>query len=283
MRLLPSSYTLRSLVIHSLAAFGLLALLLQFYQAVWASAPFPDHEMLVVGAVAALSVAYGLARIMAPGPIRRQFHHPDFLIEVRPGDLFDEQDAHLVIGFSDAFDTDDDRVIHHASLQAQFLRREYSDNVTRLNADLDTALADESIAAEASRAAKHYGKLHRYPVGTVAVLGSPSRHFFCLAYSKMTDDLVAQSSSEFIWLSLAHLWETIFRHAQRGRVAMPVIGTGLARINSLDLSGMLKLLLLSYVSASRRAVVTNTLTIVVTPREFNSLDRTELRAFLNAL
>ena len=285
MRPLLTGRALRTLVASALAAFGLLALLLQFYQAVWGGVPYPGHGGLVACAVAALSAGYAVVRVVPRGPIRRQFHRPDFLIEIKPGDLFDERDAHLVIGFTDTFDTDttDDRIIHNSSVQAQFLHREFNASREALDAALAAALAEIKISEEIPRQRKRHGKLDRYPVGTVAVLGEPRRYFFCVAYSTMTDLLTAQSSGDLIWTSLSHLWAEIFAYTQRGRVAMPVIGSALARVDALDRAGLLKLVLLSFVAASRNAVVTSALTIVVRPDEFAQLDRLEIEAFLRSL
>lgn len=100
----------------------------------------------------------------------------DVTLSIVVGDLF-AHDNHLAVGFSDTFDTSvaDDRIIHSASVQGQLLHRIYDGNQQRLDEELAAALAAMPPVRTESRADKPYGKLARYPIGTVAVLGEPQR------------------------------------------------------------------------------------------------------------
>jgi hypothetical protein len=269
---------------NTLSAFGVIALALQSYQAVWDRPVLSGHGTVVAVVTGLAAVAYGLLHARPGRVVRRDMRHPDSRVEIVPGDLFDQDDAHLVVGFTDVFDTDvtDGRVIHEGSVQAQFLRRVYGDDAARLDAELTGSLA-HLPSVVSPRSLKPYGKLRRYPMGTVAVLGVPRRLFFCLAYSTMTADLLAQSSTDDLWNSLSRLWEEVHRRGQHGTLAMPIVGAGLARIDSLDRDELLRLILLSFVAASRQRVITTRLRIVVPPEQFDRLDRLELQAFLNTL
>ncbi|MEU8082588.1 macro domain-containing protein [Micromonospora sp. NPDC049101] len=207
------------------------------------------------------------------------------MIEIVPGDLFDQTEAHLVIGFTDVFDTDtrEDRIIRHDSVQGQFLGRIYGNDLARLDAELEMAVAGVPPVAAIAPQVKPHGKRTRYPVGTVAVLGTPQRLFLCVAYSVMASDLVAQSGPDELWRSLGQLWSVAHRRGQRGRIAMPVIGAGLARVDALQRSALIKLILLSFVAASRPHVIAGKFSIVVPPEEFAELDRLELQDFLDSL
>ncbi|WBC08879.1 macro domain-containing protein [Micromonospora sp. WMMA1947] len=206
-------------------------------------------------------------------------------MEIVPGDLFDEQEAHLVVGFTDMFDTDvnEDRIINANSVQGQFLERIYQGDVAALDVDLARALAGVPGAVRVPRTAKPFGKLCRYPTGTVAVLGTPRRHFFCVAYSTMTPDLIAQSSGDVLWRSLSHLWKAVYEHGQRAPLTMPVVGAGLARVDALDRLALIRLIVLSFVAASRERLLTTRLRIAIPQRDFLDLDRLELQAFLDSL
>ncbi|GAB2606775.1 hypothetical protein Aab01nite_01960 [Paractinoplanes abujensis] len=257
------------------------ALLLQSYQAVWDRALFAGHAVAVALAVAAVSLAYGVWRARPARAVTRDLDRPRCRVEVVPGDLFEQADAHLVIGFTDVFDTDvgDGRIVQESSVQGQFLRRIYLGDVAGLDADLDEALAGTPFTTEG----KTLGKRRRYPVGTIATLGEPDRLFFCVAYSEMGPSLVAQSSADKLWLSLSRLWSELHDRGQQRPLAMPVVGATLARVDALDREALLRLILLSFVAASRERLLTTRLRIVVRPGEFARLNRAELQAFLDSL
>lgn len=270
---------------QSFAAFGVFALLAQSYQAVWDRSPVPGRAGLVAVVMVAGSVGFGLLRVRPESIIARSFDHPRCRVEIVPGDLFEQKDSHLVVGFTDVFDTDpsDSRIVDEGSLQAQFLRREYDGDLHRLDADLRTALAGTPILSTVLRADKAHGKLERYPLGAVAVLGIPRRRFFCVAYSTMSGGLVARSSTDVLWHSLSRLWDAVEEHGGRQPLAMPVTGAALARVDALDQQSIVRLILLSFVAASRERLRTSQLRIVLRPTDFARIDHLELRAFLDSL
>ncbi|GAA4588532.1 hypothetical protein GCM10023107_09710 [Actinoplanes octamycinicus] len=285
MRWVMTARGLRRWAIHSFAAFGVAALLLQSYQAIWDRPLWPGHAGQVAAAVAIASVLYGLVRTRPAKAVVRDLRRPGCRIEVVPGDLFEQDESHLVIGFTDTFDTDvtDDRVVQAGSVQGQFLRRVYDGDQRRLDAELEKLLAAEPVVAELTRATKPYGKLRRHLIGTVLVLGDPRRHFFAVAYSRMGPNLVAQSSADQLWQSLSRLWAAVHEHGQRRPVAMPVVGATLARVDALDREALLRLILLSFVAASRDQLVTTRLRVVLRPDEFAEVNRAELQAFLDSI
>ncbi len=205
-------------------------------------------------------------------------------VVVKAGDLFDEQ-AHLVVGFSDTFDTiaDDGIVINDTSVQGQLLTRRYGGDVRRLDQELSTALSTVPPVATETRKRKPRGKLNRYGIGTVAVLGTRPRLVFAVAYSRIGNDYVAGSSVEELWYSLGRLWDAVHRHGQLECVAMPLIGSGLSRVHCLDEESLLRLILLSFITRSRERVICRELRVVVRPTDLGKIDMPEVDAFLRAL
>ncbi|WP_051901196.1 macro domain-containing protein [Streptomyces aureus] len=183
------------------------------------------------------------------------------------GDLF-EQEADLVVGFSDTFDTatDGSLVISPSSLQGQLVERIYQGDVEALDADLERALASVHAESLESRSAKQHGKLVRYPVGTVAVLERDRRRVFAVAFSRMDNSLTAQSTEANLLLSLANLWEEIRRRETDRTVAMPVLGAGLSRLE-LERDTLVKMTLTSLREHARRAPVCRELRIVIHPSD----------------
>ncbi|MGW8877654.1 macro domain-containing protein [Streptomyces mirabilis] len=183
------------------------------------------------------------------------------------GDLFEEE-ADLVVGFSDTFDTAtaDSLVISSSSLQGQLIHRIYHGDVTALDADLDDALASVEVVAVETRDAKRHGKLRRYPVGTVAVLERDRRRIFAVAFSRMDNNLTAGSTTEFLRHSLSNLWQEIRRRGSGRAVAMPVVGSGLSRLD-LSREALVRMILASYREHAQSQPICRELRVVVHPSD----------------
>lgn len=273
------------LIRNALSAFGLLAGLLQLALAIWTDFKVPAHERWnVLAALVAVSFVFGAVRAWPRREVSREITGPDIKVTVKVGNLFD-QPTHLVIGFSDAFDTDTTNsvVIDQNSVQGQFQDRIYGNDLTRLDAEIDVALSGKTSIRTESPADKSAGKLARYPIGTVALLGDPARFYFCVAYTKMQNDLIASSNVHFLWQSLAAAWESVYLHGQRKPVSIPIVGAELARIACLNRESLLKMILLSFVARSREGLVCKELTVVIHPKDFHHINMLEVAAFLRTL
>jgi transcriptional regulator with XRE-family HTH domain len=217
-------------------------------------------------------------------PVRHQLSRPNVTINVIVSNLFD-QDTHLAVGFSDTFDTSiaDDRIINSSSIQGQLLRQLFAGEQHRLDEELDAALAPVVPMRVESRRDKPYGKLARYPLGTVAILGEPRRLIFAVAYGRMGNDLVVRAPVENLWHCYAQLWEAVYRHGQRGALSIPLMGSGLARVDTLDRENLIQLILLSFVAYSRHRLICHELRIVIFPADVQQVDAANLRAFVQTL
>lgn len=265
----------------ALAAFGGISALVQFVGQLYPGA-FPHPGMVTAAAVGGCAV-WGAVRARPLRQVRREYEQPRMTVAIRAGDLFAE-DSHLVVGFSDTFDTDpgDGVVVNPASVQGQLLVRRYGGDRDRLDAELDTALAGTPPLGDEDPTLKPRGKLRRYPVGTVAVLGARPSLVFAVAYSRIGPGYVAASGVEELWESLGRLWDAVYRHGQQERVAMALVGSGLARLD-LDDETLLRIVVLSFVARSRARRVCRELDIVLRPETFRRLDLPELDAFLKTL
>lgn len=199
------------------------------------------------------------------GLLRRDFDDPAVSVVIARGDLLAQRDTHLVVGFTDTFDTatDLDIVINQTSVQGQLVNRLYGGDRARLDRDLRVALRDVTPVAKESRADKRRGKLVRYPLGTVAVLRLPDVRVFAVAYSRMGNDLVARSSVTELAHGLDRLWEALRDHGQLMPVALPLVGSGLARLNGTRHEDLLRMIVASFVAASRRGRFCPVLTVVL--------------------
>ncbi|MBO3741161.1 macro domain-containing protein [Actinoplanes flavus] len=216
--------------------------------------------------------------------LRRTLHGAQpSTVSVVVGDLLAEDDAHLVIGFTDTFDTDarQDVVISGGSLQAEAARRFFGDDRGLLDRRLRNALAEVQPEGRETRAAKRRGKLIRYPVGTVAVLRAGGRLLFAVAYSRMGNDLVARSSEQDVAVSLERLWDAVYLHGQLRPVAVPLIGAGLSRISSATPDQLIMTLAGSFAVRNRAARISPELRIVLRPEDVPRIDLGRLARFLD--
>jgi transcriptional regulator with XRE-family HTH domain len=217
-------------------------------------------------------------------PIRHQLRNPDIAITILAGDLLDQK-THIAIGFSDTFDTSvtDDQIINSASLQGQLLLREFGGDERQLDERLAAALAGFSPVAVEDRRDKPLGKLSRYELGTVGVLGSPQRLIFALAYGRMGNDLIVCAPVNELWHCYGRLWDAVYRHGQRQTLSIPLMGGGLARVEGLSRNNLLQLILLSFVAYCRQRVICHELRIVIHPDHIDWIDQANLMAFCQSL
>jgi DNA-binding SARP family transcriptional activator len=198
-------------------------------------------------------------------------------IVVMTGDLFAQDDANLVVGFCDTFDTDVDRniVISGESTQGVLLGRLYDGDHDQLDKELKAALARTPKVAVESKSAKPRGKRTRYPIGTVATLYHATRRVFGVAYSRMGNDLMAQSSLSMLQTSLENLWDAVYRYGQLKPVAMPLIGSGLSRTDA-TYEELLTMIVSSFAASTRDHYLGPELRVIVQPPVFDVIDMPEV-------
>jgi DNA-binding SARP family transcriptional activator len=205
--------------------------------------------------------------------VREDFADPDIAIVVMSGDLFAQEDANLVVGFCDTFDTDTDRniVISTESAQGRLLERLYGGDRAKLDRDLKAALSRTPRASLESRSAKRLGKLTRYPLGTVATLHHASRRVFGVAYSRMGNNLIAQSSLPALRESLENLWDAVYLHGQLKPVAIPLVGSGLSRVRDATYDDLLALIVRSFLASSGKRYVCPELRVIIQESMFEKM------------
>ncbi len=228
-----------------------------------------------------LSICFIIAIIQRfpPRSFCSKLSSPDSEIEIKIGDIFDEK-GHLVIGANDVFDTELGEVIKPGSVQGQFLARVYESNFTQLDAEIEAALEPYSQLRQEERN-KTRGKNWRYPIGTTITLGTHDKRYFLTAYGYMNNDLTVESNSDYIWRSLNNLWQEVRLRGHSINVAIPIIGSDLAR-TGMPRMALAKLIITSFIVASKEKYVTRKLTVMVYPKDLDSVDLYELEEFLTS-
>ncbi|MFJ4949842.1 macro domain-containing protein [Streptomyces sp. NPDC088760] len=198
------------------------------------------------------------------------------------GDLFDQEDANLVVGFTDTFDTStDDIVISRESVQGQLVDRLFEGRHRLLDDHLRRGLKEVTPLATESVRAKPRGRRTRYPIGTAVPVPLGKRRVFALAYSRLGNDLRARSAPADLRLSLERLWPSVALHGLFKPVAVPLIGAGLARLVELDHTQLLTLIVETFTESLRQdPAVCPELRIVVRDEELERTDLSAVEAFL---
>lgn len=260
-----------------LSAFGVLAALTGVFAAL-----YPDYmktqSWSYLAWLSGTCLLFALVRSIPRRSVFTALTVPPCEVRVRVGDLF-EQDGNLAVGMSDTFDVKVPDVISAGSVQGQLLGRIYEGKEVVLAGEIESQLADEQITSSEVRSAKRIGNLDRYQVGTVAVLSRSGRKFFCVAYSRLSNENRAESSVDELWASLSQLWRKVRDRGELSPINVPVMGAGLARLGGrLTHEDLIKLIALSFVTASRDEIVARKLTIVVSRSDASSIDFARLRA-----
>jgi hypothetical protein len=204
---------------------------------------------------------------------------PDSEIEIKIGDIFDEK-GHLVIGANDVFDTELGEIIKPESVQGQFLTKIYNSDLSLLDKEIELALQPYNNIRQEEKN-KMRGKTWRYPVGTTITLGTYDKRYFLTAYGYMNNDLTVESNSDDIWHSLNNLWQEIRLRGHSINVAIPIIGSDLAR-TGLPRMALAKLIITSFIVASKEKFITKKITVMIYPKDLDTVDLYELEEFLTS-
>ncbi|MFE2888931.1 macro domain-containing protein [Streptomyces sp. NPDC059272] len=191
------------------------------------------------------------------------------------GDLFEQTDCNLVVGFTDTFDTetDQDIVISRDSVQSQLVDRLFGGRRRLLDEKLKAGLRGVRAVGTESARAKPRGRRVRYPVGTTVAVPVDGRRIFAVAYSRLGNDLVARSGNEDLRASLDRLWASVAVHGLFRPVAVPLVGSGLARVTDLDRGQLVGLIVDSFIAACRlHPALTPELRIVIRPEDLAGTD-----------
>ena len=205
------------------------------------------------------------------------------IISVKFGDLLAEDDANLIVGFCDTFETDttDNFLVSVDSLNGQLGHRLWDGDLKRLDQDLRAALRGMPHTVH-RRAEKRYGKLRRFEIGTVATLSHSGRRVFALAYSRVDQaGALTTSSREMLQRSLRHVWPHVRQNGQYRPVAVPLVGTGLARVHGLEPVESVRLTVETFLLCAREGRLADELRIVIHPSQKDKINLANVAALID--
>lgn len=200
--------------------------------------------------------------------VKYKLNGRDIIIEVRISDIF-SIDGAQIIGANTTFDTDlASGLISEKSLQGQLTKRYYG-NVNHLDGDLDEALKFETYN-ELEDGSK-IGKLREYEIGTVANITVRNRNVYFVAVAKLNAHGRSYSSFDNIKECLVKIWDYIANRGAMESLVIPVLGTGLARVE-VEREVMIKEIIMSFIAACSTKRFTEKLTIVIHPSDYKKFD-----------
>lgn len=203
----------------------------------------------------------------------------DVRIEIKIGDIFETAGA-WVVSTNTMFDTKISAdIISPDSLQGQ-LTKNYYDDEAHLDLDLEKALKDQPFK-EVSEDRK--GKKIKYAIGTIAKIEPKGRTVYLVAIADLNAHGTASGTLDGIIESLGKLWNFVGERGDPGALAVPVLGTGRARIPN-GREEMIREIVQSFIAACSETEkkFCEKLTIVIAKNDHRKyeIDMLELRDYL---
>jgi hypothetical protein len=221
----------------------------------------PGYAVLVGG-----SIFLGLIHNRKRSEVRFRIPATNTTVHVKFGDLFSEQGV-KVIPVNEYFDSHLGDHVAERSVHGQFIRRfmgGFADQFDRL---VQSALTN----SKSEEVTRHSGKPRKFELGTTAVIPVNHERFLLTATAcTNVETLKASCSVPDLWRSLEGIWDKARVAANGEPVVLPLIGSGQGGV-PLAPQELLRFIVLSAVSASRKERITGEIRIVLMPALFNEI------------
>lgn len=244
-------------------SFGLLWLIVEimgFFGESWAN----DHIKPLWWFFLVAGIIIALIRNFPKTSFLCKIDDKDTSVEIRIESIFDAHET-IIVGINTTFDTAmEDGTISPTSIQGKFTN-EYCASVTELDQKLSVCLQNEP-SKQLTLQEKPYGKMKRYPIGTVAKIDCHSRMAYFIAITHMGRDKKAYSSVQNIMDALPNLWAFVRSHGELEDICMPIIGSGYARIPT-NKETLVREILRSFVAACSEEKLCGKFTLFIHPND----------------
>ncbi len=214
-----------------------------------------------------LGALIGLWRAWPRLSVKSRITGTDAVIEILVCNLFDQTGA-LVVSSNTTFDTTmEDRTISRTSTQGQFTSR-FCDSLADLDRQLEDGLRGIEFE-ERNTVSKPYGKRREYPIGTVVSVHGSGKVAYFLAIANLNANRNASATREDILDALPRLWDFVRTQGDLEPIAIPIIGSGLARVAATR-EELLREIIKSFVAAAQVGRFCENLTISISPNDFST-------------
>ena len=260
---LISKISLWSVASSVLYAFGVLWLLVEIISYFFPNLVSSVQESWWIFLVLGMSV--GILRGWPRLKVRATIQGTDADIEIRIGDLF-EQDGAVVVAAPTSFDTSmEDNTIDERSVQGQYTKR-FCDSFESLDRQIANSLSGIPFETR-DRTDKPYGSLRRYPVGTVANVVFGGKRAYFVAIATLNAHRNAFATRNELLDALPELWENIRMRGNMDSINVPILGSGFSRLNATR-EELVREIVKSFVAATHAGRFCEQLRIVISASDF---------------
>ena len=177
-----------------------------------------------------------------------------YSIEVRYGDLFELNDGKVIIPFDECFTTEINDLpsgINQHSICGQYLKRYPIQNMDKLI---------DKVGLKPSTTVSQYQSKNSYESGRIV----PNGQFLLMAFAKLDKDGLARMTRDEYLQCLFVLWREIEKYYGQENIYMPILGSGVTRMEDKSLSQqeLLDLIIGSYQLTSHKIKLPNKLYII---------------------
>ena len=214
----------------------------------------------------------GVVRGRRPRSIDMVIPGTDTKLSIVVGDIFKEPGCRA-IAVNEFFDSSMPDHVSPLSLHGAFLNRHYKGQEAAARSAIDDALPTDGF----EYVDRPSGARRRYPIGTTARLKPENEQYFLVAVSHTDAHLQASATVTDLTIALNGLWQFARRNCNGERLALPLIGSGLARVG-LPTRQLLDVIISSLVVASRKSKITEQITIVLTDEHLKRIDLRDIES-----
>lgn len=256
--------------IYWFASFSVLWTLIEGFIYFMPSLNLQGPASLVV--VAVIGIIYTAATIRRPSKIEIPIHHTNTQIEIKFGDIF-EEDGYRVIAVSEFFESEIGIPVSAKSLHGIFLSKCFGGH----NQTFDQIIDKELEESPSENVSKLQGKTRKYPIGTTATVSVNNDHYLCFALTKTEiDSCKVNSDVQILWKALSGLWHKARISLGGSALVLPLVGSGLSGIG-LPTRDLLNLIILSVITETKRKQITTCVRIILTVDLYDKIDLKEVK------
>lgn len=154
-------------------------------------------------------------------------------LTIQEADIF-AQNGIIVIGVNEYFDTHiGDGVVSRNTLHGLFIKKYYKDHLSDLDRAIRESLHEQGVKPIESRCQRRNinGKTDKYDLGTCAMIHDGGKKYVLVALTHFDENDKANMTRAELNQVLGKLMAFLDKKAEAQEVHMPILGTGLARLN----------------------------------------------------
>ena len=221
--------------------------------------------------VAVIGIIYTAAKIRQPSNIEIPIRHTNTRIEIKFGDLF-EEDGFRAIAVNEFFDSEIGLPVSNKSVHGIFLSKCFGGHSQVFDQIIEKELKD----SPAQNITRPQGKTRKYAIGTTAAIPVNNDHYLCFAFAKTEiDTCKAYADVPILWQALGGLWQKARISVGGSALVLPLVGSGLSGID-IPTRELLDLVILSVITESKRRQITTCIRIILTPDRYEEVQLREI-------